>query len=127
MWWRGRKNGSLMAILAYLVSRDNAWAGSSIRFLRVVREKESHDQAHAELKTLLDASRMSAGIAVIDSGRPCQEALHDYSRDATVVFLGFEIPPVEKSAEFQRLFTGLLEGLPTTLLVNSTGEADLLA
>lgn len=127
IWWRGKENGSLMAILAYLISLDSEWANVSIRFLRVVREDESHDEAYTELKVLIDASRMSALINIIDSEKPFQELLHAYSSDATVVFLGFQIPQVEKAAEFQSLFSSLLKGLPTTLLVNSNGEADLLA
>ncbi len=126
IWWRGRENGSLMAILAYLISLNSDWTNVSIRFLRVVRAKESHEQAFVELKTLVEASRISATINIVDSQKPFPEVLHTYSQDATVVFLGFQIPSAEKSAEFQSLFTALLKGLPTTLLVNSTGEADLM-
>ncbi len=127
IWWRGRENGSLMAILAYLISMDIYWSNASIRFLRVVRKDESHDEAYEELKTLIEASRMNALINIIDSDKPFQELFHTYSNDATVVFLGFQIPQVDKASEFQSLFTSLLKGLPTTLLVNSNGEADLLA
>jgi len=127
IWWRGKENGSLMAILAYLISLTSGWANTSIRFLRVVRANESHEQAFVELKTLVEASRMSATINIVDSQKPFPKILHGYSHDATIVLLGFQIPQVEKAADFQALFTSLLKGLPTTLLVNSTGEADLMA
>ena len=127
IWWRGRENGSLMAILAYLISLDSDWSNVSIRFLRVTEKNESHEDAYNELKMLIDASRMTALVNIIDSEKPFQELLHTYSDDATVVLLGFQIPPAEKAAEFQSVFSSLLKGLPTTLLVNSNGEADLLA
>jgi hypothetical protein len=116
-----------MAVLAYLISLNNEWARSAIRFLRVVQPDESREQAYEELKTLVDASRMIATINIIDPTKPFPETLHAYSHDATVVFLGFQLPAIEKAQEFQNVFTTLLQGLPTTLLVNSSGEADLLA
>ena len=33
IWWRGKHNGSLMVILAYLISLNGQWAGSKIRIL----------------------------------------------------------------------------------------------
>ncbi len=127
IWWRGKENGSLMAILAYLISLNHDWSHVSIRFLRVVRQDESRQQAFDELKTLIEVSRMAATVNIIDSQKSFPEILYTYSHDATVVFLGFQIPAVEKAEEFQRSIASLLKGLPTTLLVNSTGEADLMA
>jgi hypothetical protein len=39
--------------------------------------------------------------------------------------MGFNIPTMENALTFHRTYSKLLSGLPTTLLVHSTGEADL--
>jgi hypothetical protein len=41
--------------------------------------------------------------------------------------LGFNVPEIGACHEFQRRFDLMLEGMPTTLLVNSSGEADVMA
>lgn len=127
IWWRGWKNGSLMMILAYLISLNSEWTNVQIRLLRVVQGNNDYGEALKELQKLIDASRMKAEIKIINSDKSFKEILNKYSHDATVVLLGFQIPPIEKAEEFQKAFNNLLQGLPTTILVNSTGEADLLA
>ncbi len=127
IWWRGEENGSLMAILSYLILLNREWAHASIRFLRIVRQTESHTKALKELKTLIELSRMKATVSIIDSDKQFVDILHSYSSDAAVVFIGFKIPGQRDAIEFQRSFSSLLQGMPTTLLVNSTGEADLMA
>ncbi len=127
IWWRGKENGSLMAILAYLILLDREWAHASIRFLRIVQKTESHEEAFKELKTLIESSRMKATISIIDSDKHIAETMHSYSADASVVLIGFKIPKHDDAKKFQKFFSSLLGGLPTTLLVNSTGEADLMA
>ncbi len=127
VWWRGNENGSLMAILAYLISLNTEWSNVKIRFLRVVRQDESREAAFEELKTLVESSRMHAQIVIIDSDKPFVEIFHAYSNEATAVFLGFQIPQLEEAKEFHTFFSSLLKNMPTTILVNSTGEADLLA
>ena len=49
------------------------------------------------------------------------------SSGATVVFLGLALEYVTDACEFQQRYQTLLEPMPTTILVASSGEADLLA
>lgn len=127
IWWRGMKNGSLMAILAYLMSLNSEWSGCVIRFLRVVRKDESPEEAREDLTRLVEAARLTALTEVIKASRPFAEILYAYSHDATVILLGFRTPQVDTGEEFHRTFADLARDLPTTLLVDSTGEADLTA
>ena len=125
IWWRGKSNGSLMVILAYLLSLNRGWSGSTIRILRIIPDASEHTATHKELHTLIEASRMNFSIKIIISKDPFPELLHTYSRDATAIFMGFNIPTPENAKTFHASYSRLLEGLPTTLLVHSTGEADL--
>lgn len=127
VWFRGRENGSLMVILAYLLSLNPEWSNSDIRVLRMVRDPEAAQSAYEELHALIEGARMKAKVEVIGSMGPFRNTLKEHSADSTAVFLGFRIPPDEETEMFQARFSEILEGLPTTILVHSTGEADLLS
>lgn len=128
IWWRGKKNGSLMVILGYLLSLNSEWSGCTIRILRVVSNRGQVMYAESELKKMMDSARMSnTKIEIIVSEKKFPEILKETSVDSAVVFLGFEIPEVESTPQFQRGYSMLLESMPTTFLVNSTGEADLIS
>ncbi|MBD3240877.1 MAG: hypothetical protein GF331_09850, partial [Chitinivibrionales bacterium] len=125
VWWRGRDNGSLMLILAYLLTLNQEWTGASIRVLRAVADEAGRAEAERDLTGLIESARIEVEAHVIVSRKPLHETLYEYSHRSTAVFLGFRIPEVENAERFQQAFSSLLEGLPTTLLVHSTGEADL--
>jgi len=126
-WWRGRENGSLMIILAHLLMRNPEWAGSRLRLLRQVTTADETEAARADLAAICQLARIEAEVEVPVSTAPFPDTLHQYSGTSTLVFLGF-CPPESGHEEefFQRLDTQL-EGLPTVLLVCSSGEADLQA
>jgi amino acid transporter len=126
IWWRGKHNGSLMVILAYLISLNSQWSGCRIRILRVVAAESDYLPAYAELKSLMESARMSkAKIEIIVSADPFPEIFRRTSDRATAILLGFGIPEDNDAELFHRWFSSLLTDMPTTLMVHSTGEADL--
>ncbi|MBN1945277.1 MAG: amino acid permease [Bradymonadales bacterium] len=127
VWWRGRENGSLMIILAHLLASNQEWVGATIRIIRAVAHPNEREEAQLELAHLVEAARVETEVRVVVSDRPIAEVLHRESVGATVVLLGFNLPAVGQEMEFQSRFNKLLLGLPTTLLVCSSGEADLAA
>ncbi len=63
-------------------------------------------------------------------GRPratSREVLQTHSFDAGVVMLGFVVPEASDTNAFDRAYRNMVAGLPTTMLISSTGDADLLA
>jgi len=127
IWWRGRENGSLMVIIAHLLSLNWEWSGVNIRILRLIRDEEGRKPATQALRDLVDAARVKAEVTVLVSDAPFPEVLSRHSEDATVVLMGFNVPEEDEAKAFRDRFEELLSGLPTTLLVCSSGEADLLA
>lgn len=125
IWWRGRDNGSLMVIIGYLISLNHEWSGATIRVLRVVPTEKARQASLDELKRLIESARLDAQIHVIMTDKPFKQTLYEYSHKSTVVCMGFRIPDESEAGRFQSSFDDLLQGLPTTLLVHSTGEADL--
>jgi len=129
VWWRGQRNGAVMMILAYLLSRNWEWENARIRILRVVDREEGRGPALEALNALIMDSRVEAEgrVLVNDSEDPFVEFLRRESADADCVFLGFDLPEQGAAAQWHRTRAELLAPLPTTLLVSSTTSEDLLA
>lgn len=126
VWWRGRKNGSLMAILTYLLTSNWEWRHVEIRVLRIAPEEEDVEVARQQTQRLIDEARMTASVKILQ-GVGIKESLREHSSDAAVVFLGFQPPDDEGAEDFFELYESLTDGMPTTLIVSSSGEADLLS
>ena len=126
-WWRGQQNGALMVILAHLLMQNSEWARSDLRLLRQVDAADEVADARKELEQICVAARIEAEIAVPVSTRPFPEVLREQSEDATLVFLGLNSPGVECERDFHRTTEEMLVNMPTTLMVYSSGEAQLQA
>lgn len=127
IWWRGRENGSLMVLLAHLLTLNWEWSGARVRLLRLIQKEAGREPAAQALRALVDAARVNAEVEILVSEAPFPEVLQRHSADASAVLLGFRAPEEDNAQAFRDYFEGMLSGLPTTLLVCSAGEADLLA
>ena len=127
IWWRGEQNGSLMATLAHLLTQNWEWRGSQVRVLRVIRDKAGHDSSRQAVRSLIEAARIDAEVRVIVSTEPFAEVLRSHSAKTDVVFLGMQTPEEESAQDVYSGLTMLLEPMPTTILVHSSGEADVFA
>ncbi|UCC97034.1 MAG: hypothetical protein JSW66_14455 [Phycisphaerales bacterium] len=127
IWWRGQTNGSLMATLGHLLAQNWEWRDCRIRILRVIKDAAGRDSSRQAVRKLVEAARIRAEPRVIVSAEPFPEVFRSHSAKADVVFLGFQ-PSEDESAEhlYHRL-DELLTDMPTTILVHSSGEADLFA
>jgi hypothetical protein len=127
IWWRGNKNGALMLLLAFLISENWEWVNAKIRILRVVENEAGLAQAESALKKLLDLARVEGDVEVVLEEESFSRVLHKYSIDATCVILGFELPEKADEAEWHACYRSFVDGMPTTILVNSLGGEDIFA
>jgi len=127
IWWRGKANGSLMLILAYLLSSNWEWSNARIRILRAVDSHAAVDPARKALGRLIRVSRIDADSEVVMLDDAFPQVLRKHSGDAGLVFLGFEPVNPDHARDFYERHQEMVARMPTTILVNSTGEADLLA
>jgi hypothetical protein len=96
--------------------------------LRVIKREDERMKAVAELNQLTHAARIEAEAkAVLDDGSGLSELIYQSSNDATVVFLGFEMPAEKREHAWHGAYFELLKGLPTTLIVSSRGNIDMMA
>jgi amino acid transporter len=125
IWWRGRQNGSLMATLAHLLSQNWEWRNSHIRIIRVIGDAAGRDSSRQAVRKLVEATRIRAVPRVIVSTEPFADVFRSHSAKADVIFLGIQPSENETSAELYSRISDLLSDMPTTILVHSSGEADV--
>jgi hypothetical protein len=127
IWWRGQQNGSLMIILAHLICQNWGWRNAQIRILRKIDDEAGRAPSTTSLANLIEAARIKAEPIVLVSQDDFANILQRHSSNADVIFMGFDIPAQENANEVYAYFEKMLAPMPTTLLVYSSGEADLLA
>jgi hypothetical protein len=128
VWWRGQENGYLMMMITYLLTLNWEWSRARVRLLRNIENEAGREPSREALQELLNRARVDAEVQIVVSKDPFPRILERHSADASLVILGFKIPEEkeEDAYQFQMHFEGMLSGLPTTLLVSSSGEADVL-
>ncbi len=126
LWWRGERNGSLMLLLAHLLVKNWEWSHTEIRVLRVVENEAGREPATAALADLINDARVDAAAEILVSERPLPEILETHSADADCVFFGFEPPKEGNEQRWQQGYTTMLKTMPTTILVHSVADEDVL-
>jgi amino acid transporter len=125
IWWRGRQNGSLMATLAHLMTQNWEWRNSYIRVLRVIGDAAGRESSRQAIRGLIEAARIRAEPRIIVSTEQFNDVFRSHSAKADVIFLGIQHSDNETSVQLYGRITDLLKDMPTTILVHSSGEADL--
>jgi len=127
IWWRGQQNGSLMVTLAHLLIQNWQWRDSQIRILRVIGDEAGRQSSRQAIRELVEAIRIRAEPRVIVSTDSFSNVFRSHSAKADVIFLGMQPPGDETAEQCYRRLSDLLSDMPTTILVHSSGEADVFA
>jgi amino acid transporter len=127
VWWRGQENGSLMILMAHLLTLNWEWSRAKVRVLRLIQDEAGRQPSREALEELVNHARLDGSVDLIVSEDPFPKVLERHSADASVVILGFKVPEEreEEAFRFQMYFERMISPLPTTLLVSSSGEADV--
>jgi len=116
-----------MIILAHLIMQNSEWKGTSLRLLRVAPNEQEVAKTRQELEQISAASRITTEIHIPISAEPFPKILREHSENASLILLGFIPPKPEGQLAFFETMNTMLTDMPTTMFVNSSGEADLLA
>ncbi len=127
IWWRGQANGSLMITLAYLLTQNWEWRDSEIRILRLIADDAGRESSRQVLQELIHSARIPGQACVVVSSDPFSEVLQSHSAQADLVFLGLPYQDDENVIINYRHLNLMLENMPTTVLVRSSGEVDFSA
>ena len=132
VWWGGlQRNGDLMLLLAYLLTRNAEWRDARIRVLSVASNELMKASTERQLARLIPLIRIEAEVEVIV--KPPEESvravIHAESAEADLVLLGLASPTPGEEAAYAARLADLVEALPNFFLVknNSLFIGDLVS
>lgn len=129
LWWSGEKgghNGSLMAIFAYLMTLHSTWSGAQIRFMRIISDAAEKSEAETQMLELRKNIRIPAEVQVIQSSEPFSDVIARESSSSDFVFMGMRASDSKEARQSIETQKDLLEKLPTTIMIWSNGDANIL-
>jgi amino acid transporter len=126
IWWRGRSNGSLMLILAYLLCLNPQWKGVKIRIIRIIPDAGEYTESLEEMQGLIDAARIAADIKTIVSAEDFPTIYKRESQDALLTFLGYLPPKDEDAVKVFEFIEKMQQEMPPAFYVTSSGDTDIL-
>ena len=118
VWWGGMQaNGSLMVLLAYLLSTDVSWRKAKITLKLVVPDKGAAAAATENVNQYIEDLRIDVNAQIIVAkGRPFEDILRQSSRNSDLVFLGMAAP-MENYLEYYENLREKITDLPSTVFV----------
>ncbi len=126
IWWHGRRNGPLMLLLAHLLTQNDEFRRRKTRLIHVIPEEAGREQARDHLSQMAERARIvfEPMIVVAENQR---EAILNLSKNAAVVFMGFDPPAEGEHIPFFQDMEVLTDGLEEVILVSSAPGVDLEA
>ncbi len=122
VWWLGDETSRFMLLMAYLMTRSDAWAQGRIRVL-AAESSGSYEEALDFLgKTLRDV-RIPAEPEVVEGADA--EAIVEQSENAALVFLPFRFRNNQLTGPFGAPVETLINRLPTTALCLAARDIEL--
>jgi potassium/chloride transporter 4/5/6 len=132
VWWGGlQRNGDLMLLLAYLLTRNAEWSDARIRVLSIASNDLMKDTTERNLARLIPLVRIEAEVEVIV--KPPRESVHELihaeSSEADVVLLGLATPAAGEEEAYAARLRDLVGSLRNFFLVknNSLFMGDLVS
>ena len=124
VWWRGRKNGELMLLLAHLLTRNPSWRSCPMRLLRVIENEAGREEVQRHLTELIESARIRATPhAIVAEDVP--SAIQQTSRSAALVIMGFEAPQEGDEQAFYDRMEHWAGDLQRAVFVDSIGGMSL--
>lgn len=122
VWWGSlQRNGDLMLLLAYLLTRNPQWRGAEIVISSLASNEMMRQNTQDHLDRLLPELRIEARKEVIikSEALTVREHILSQSQKADVVFLGLAVPAPGTEEKAAERMTAFAEGLSTVFFVNN--------
>ncbi len=100
------------------------WKNRRIRLIRAVGNDVARDEVTRHLNELIEISRIPATPVVITAEEPLA-ALRNTSRNAAIVFVGFEPPEEGDEVALFEHVEAMIQDLPNVVLVHSKRSVEL--
>ena len=122
VWWWDDPTSRLMLLLAYLITRNDAWEEANLRVLAATYEKKSK-RSTEELRKTLEEVRIPAEPEIISNATA--DSVVKHSADATLLFLPFRLRHNQLVDPFGNPIEELVTRLPIVALVLAAEDIDL--
>jgi amino acid transporter len=122
IWWGGlQRNGDLMLLLTFLLTRNSSWRRAKVHIMSLATTELVQQKNEKFLRELVDEIRIDAKIHVLlkDPDEKVAEVIRRESADAEVVMLGLATPEKGKETEAAQRMEALSEGLPNVFFVKN--------
>ncbi len=122
VWWGGlQRNGDLMLLLAYLLSRNSEWLDARIQIMSVASNPMAAEQTKRLLSGLIPEVRIEAEVDVMvkPEGVSVTELIHSRSDKADLVILGLAMPLEGQEEEYALRITELAAGLRSVFFIHN--------
>ncbi len=126
VWWQDNRSGQLSLVLAYLLTRNDFWRNARIRVLTLVEQDLVAPTRERIGRTLADV-RIRAEVEVLPSGPGNIALITETSRNASIVFLMFQLRQETFVDAFGNDLDALLPGLPVLAMIMAAEDIDLSA
>lgn len=117
VWWSARANGSMMITLAHLLQSNRQWREARIRVLRIIRDEEGREAAHAGMAELLKDTRIEVEPVVVVAEEPPLQAIARESARSAVTFVGVSVRTLEEEAGPLSSYAPLVDGVRGHLIL----------
>jgi amino acid transporter len=122
VWWWGDATSRLMLLLAYLMTRSDAWEESTIRVLAAGYEKAS-EESMEDLRKTLQEVRIDAEPEIVEHASA--DSIVEHSADAAIVFIPFRLRGNQLEDPFGHPLEDLLSRVGVVALVLAAEDIDL--
>ncbi len=125
IWWRGKhSNGDLMLLLAHLLSLNDEWKNAKIIIHTIILREEDREFMMENVQDMIDEVRIKAEPQIIikPQDKSITEIIHEYSRNANLVFMGLKLPLEGEEKDYLSRLKELSDGLKTTIFVRNGEE-----
>jgi amino acid transporter len=122
VWWGGlKRNGDLLLLLAYLLTRNPDWRNARIRILSIASNQLMKGQTERFLARLIPEIRIKADVDVTvrDEDESILDLMHRVSAAADVVLLGLASPKEGEEASYAERLAELAAGLKNCFFVHN--------
>jgi len=122
IWWGGlQRNGDLMLLLGYLLSRNPEWRDARIRVLSIASNELMREKTEQFLSSLIPEIRIQADIDIMVRAEnfSIKDMIVRESAGADVVFMGLATPEEGEEDGYAQRLMDMVEGLPTCFFVHN--------
>ncbi len=122
VWWGGlQRNGDLMLLLAYLLTRNSSWRGARVEVLSIATTEMMKVQTEQNLRKLIPEIRIDAEPRVIIKPKDTRvsELIQQESAGAHVVLLGLAMPEPGGEGPYAERMEQLAGDLPAVFFVKN--------